>query len=327
MKTIGHRYICVIPVILAVVGCAGDTGVIEPGSPRNDAELSRASDRYGPWSPPVNLGPMINSVLVDITPEISKDGLSLYFSSTRAGGFGMNDLWVSRRACTDMSNAKCAWGAPVNLGPTINNAGVDAAPLLSRDGHLLYFTSERPGGFGLNDVWVSRRANIHDDLAWETPVNLGPGVNTAVFEAGPSLRGPELYFSRGPTAAGPLDIYVSRREGNAFGRGTLVAELSSAGNELRPSIRFDGREMFVSSDRTDRPGSMGAQEIWVSTRKSNADAWSLPDNLGHSINTAFADQQPALSDDGTMLFFASNRPGGSGALDLYVTTRAKGGSE
>lgn len=325
MNTIKCLHAHVLPLVFVAIGCAGDTAVSAPGIPRDDVELSLASDRYGPWSPPVNLGPTINSALVDITPELSKDGLSLYFSSTRAGGFGSNDLWVSRRACTDMSNVDCAWGGPVNLGPTINNAGIDAAPLLSRDGHLLYFTSERPGGFGLNDIWVSHRSNIHDDLAWETPVNLGPGVNTAVFEAGPSLRGPELYFSRGPAAVGPLDIWVSRRDGNTFAPGTLVAELSSAANELRPSIRFDGREIFVSSDRTDRPGSMGAQDIWVSTRRSNADAWSLPVNLGPSINTAFAEQQPALSDDGTMLFFASNRPGGSGAADLYVSTRAKGG--
>jgi hypothetical protein len=327
MKTLTCPGACAFPVLLVALGCAPDAGVIDPGIRHDNVELSRASERYSAWSAPVNLGPTVNSPFAEITPEISKDGLSLYFASTRPGGFGSNDLWVSRRACTDMGDPDCAWGPPVNLGGTINTAGIDAAPHLSRDGHLLFFSSERPGGFGSNDIWVSRRAHTHDDLAWEPPVNLGPGVNGAEFDAGPSLRRPELYFTSGPTAAGPLDVYVSLVAGHTFGPRTLVTELSSAGNELKPSIRFDGREIFVSSDRTDRPGSMGLQDIWVSTRKSNADAWTLPVNLGPIINTSFQDQQPALSDDATMLLFASNRPGGSGGLDLYVATRTKGGQQ
>jgi hypothetical protein len=327
MKTLTCPAACVFPLLLVALGCAPDAEVIDPGIRRDDLGVSLASARYSTWSAPVNLGPTVNSPFADITPEISKDGLSLYFSSTRPGGFGSNDLWVSRRACTDMGDPDCAWGAPVNLGETINTAGIDAAPHLSRDGHLLFFTSERPGGFGSNDIWVSRRTHTHDDFAWEAPVNLGPGVNGAQFDAGPSLRRPEFYFTSGPAAAGPLDVYVSLVAGNTFGPRTLVAELSSAGNELKPSIRFDGREIFVSSDRTDRPGSMGLQDIWVSTRKSNADAWSLPVNLGPPVNTTFQDQQPAISDDGTMLLFASNRPGGSGGLDLYLATRTKGGQK
>lgn len=321
MKTLTCPRACAFTLFLVTLGCAPDAGVIDPGFLSDDVELSSASARYSNWSAPVNLGPTVNSSFADITPEISKDGLSLYFSSTRPGGFGSNDLWVSRRACTDTSDPDCSWAAPVNLGPTINTAGIDAAPHLSQDGHLLFFTSVRPGGVGGNDIWVSRRAHTHDDLAWETPVNLGPGVNGAQFEGGASLRLPEFYLTSGPAAAGPLDVYVSQVVGHAFGPRTLVPELSSAGNELRPSIRFDGREIFVSSDRTDLPGSMGSQDLWVSTRASNADAWSLPVNLGPMINTSFQDQQPAISDDGTMLLFASNRSGGTGGLDLYLATR------
>jgi hypothetical protein len=327
MKTLTCLGACAFPVLLVALGCRPESAVIDPETRGSGVEFSLASERYSAWSAPVNLGPTVNSPFGDITPEISKDGLSLYFGSNRPAGFGSTDLWVSRRACTDMGDPDCSWGAPVNLGPTINTAGIDAAPHLSRDGHLLYFSSERPGGFGSNDIWVSRRADTHDDLAWEAPVNLGPGVNGGEFDAGPSLRRPEFYFTSGPSAAGNLDVYVSLVAGHTFGPRMLVKELSSAGNELRPSIRFDGREIFVSSDRTDRPGSMGLQDIWVSTRKSNADAWTLPVNLGPPINTTFLDQQPAISDDGTMLFFASNRPGGSGGADLYVATRTKGRKE
>ena len=77
---------------------------------------------------------------------------------------GATDLWVSQRASVD-----APWGAPVNLGPTINSPGPDAAPYLSRDGHKLYFASGRPGGFGSNDNWVSWRSDTHDDFAWQAP--------------------------------------------------------------------------------------------------------------------------------------------------------------
>lgn len=325
MKTLTCPRACAFPLLLVALACAPDAGVIDPGIRRDDVELSSASAPYSDWSAPVNLGPTVNSSFADITPEISKNGLSLYFSSTRPGGFGSNDLWVSRRACTDMIDPVCAWGSPINLGPTINTAGIDAAPHLSQDGHLLFFSSVRSEGFGGNDIWVSRRTHIDDDLAWETPVNLGAGVNGAQFDAGASLKRPEFYFTSGPAAAGPLDVYVSEVTGQTFGPRALVAELSSSGNELKPSIRFDGREIFVSSDRTDRPGSMGLQDIWVSTRESHTDAWSLPVNLGPIINTSFQDQQPAISDDGTILLFASNRAGGSGGLDLYLATRTTRG--
>src|SRR5207244_2627846 len=71
------------------------------------------SPKFSGWSTPVNLGPVINSVLRENGPAISKDGLSLYFGSFRAGGFGGSDIWVSHRASVDDS-----WGSPVNLGPS-----------------------------------------------------------------------------------------------------------------------------------------------------------------------------------------------------------------
>ena len=120
-------------------------------------EASLALQRFSGWSTPENLGSTVNSSAIDFTPEISRDGLSLYFASTRPGGLGATDLWVSQRASVD-----APWGAPVNLGPTINSGGPDAAPYLSRDGHRLFFASARPGGFGSNDNWVSWRSDTHD---------------------------------------------------------------------------------------------------------------------------------------------------------------------
>jgi hypothetical protein len=102
----------------------------------------------------VNLGPTINTSSSDNGPAFSKDGLSLYFGSSRPGGFGLMDIWVSQR---DSVNDDC--GAPVNLGPTINTASGDLLPALSRDGHWMFFTSTRPGGFAptTSAAWSRRQ--------------------------------------------------------------------------------------------------------------------------------------------------------------------------
>lgn len=264
------------------------------------------------WDTPVNLGPVVNSPFVDNLPELSKDKLSLYFTSARPGGSGGLDLWVSRRESED-----APWGVPVNLGPIVNSSDNDAAPNLSRDGHYLFITSNRPGGLGSNDIWVSRRKDVHDDLGWTTPVNLGAPINGASFDAGAAFHRPEFYFTRGPAAAA-LDIYVSSIRGHRFTSPSLVEELSSAANEQRPTLRHDRREIFFSSNRS---GGFGLDDIWMSTRSSAHSRWDSPINVGSAINTPFVESQPGLSKDGTMLFFSSDRPGGSGGLDLYISTR------
>src|SRR2546426_3975749 len=123
------------------------------------------SPKFSGWSTPVNLGPAINSVLRENGPTISKDGLSLYFGSFRAGGFGGSDIWVSHRASVDDS-----WGPPVNLGPTINTAVLEAVPEVSRDRHRVVFhPGGGPGSLGGCGSWGSHRAEGHDGLAWGRP--------------------------------------------------------------------------------------------------------------------------------------------------------------
>jgi Tol biopolymer transport system component len=296
---------------------------------------SAQAQKYSDWSAPVNLGPVINSAFNDLQPAISNDGLSLYFTSNRPGSVGGFDMYVSQRA-----SVHDPWGSPVNLGPTVNTTSNEGSPAFSRDGHLMFFESDRPGGLGGRDIWVSRRVNKHDDFGWQTPVNLGPGVNSAADDSGPSYfendengehdedgdndeeGAPQLYFASTRTPGlGGLDIYISEQTASGcFGPAVLVTELSSPGGDAHPSIRHDGLEIFFHSTRV---GSIGVQDLWVATRESTHDAWSTPVNLGVTINTAFAEQQPYLSSDAKTLFFGSDRPGGSGGLDLYMSTRTK----
>jgi hypothetical protein len=284
------------------------------------------------WSDPVNLGPIINDATATSRPRpaISSDDLSLYFSSDRPGGSDKEGLWVSHRASVDDP-----WREPQNLGPTLNTGGTESAPNLSRDQHWLFFHSNRSNlgeGYGGLDIYASYRQDTHDDLGWQYPINLGPGVNTHYDDAGPCyFEDPatgitSLYFDTNrPGGLGDIDINASTLQGFAsFGPAVLVPELSSPNRDTRPAIRRDGLEMFLTSTR---PGGLGSGlNIWVSTRASTLDPWSTPVNLGTPINMdGFDDGSPALSSDGNTLYFFSNRPGGFGVYDLYMSTRLDGG--
>lgn len=264
----------------------------------------QASFANSEWTPPVNLGATINSTFNEQAPTLSPDGLSLYFGSNRPreGGTTDTDLWVSHRSCGD-----CPWGTPVNLGPVINSSAGDNGPSLSLDAHLLFFTSARPGR-GLNDIYVSRRANPKDDFGWGPPEPLGSGVNTTAFEAGAEyVQSAEdgvgnFYFNRGPSQ-GAQDLYVASitRDGETRGAAVLVTELSdAAANDAAPA---------------------GGLDLWISARPSVHDAWSPPENLA-ALNSAGSDQQPSVSSDGRTLLFASDRLGSVGGTDIWMSTRA-----
>jgi hypothetical protein len=87
---------------------------------------------------------------------------------------------------------------------------------------------------------------------------------------------------------------------------------------MEANFRRDGLEIILSSNR---PGSFGLIDLWVSTRPTTHDKWSTPVNLGATINTASQDRAPYLSDDGLTLLFTSDRPGGLGGDDFYMVTR------
>jgi hypothetical protein len=343
MQTTTYLATRMLLISLLALGCGPDAGVIDPGTHAAGTDPLLASQRFSDWSEPVNLGSVVNSSLTEFTPEISHDGVELYFASGRQGPFPagtFNDLWVSRRACTDRDDPSCAWEQPVNLGATVNSSTNEAAPFLSRDGHQLFFNSSRlgPPGFGSTDLYVSRRPCRDVDnprCVWQTPVHLGAPVNTLEFEGGPTIHGSEFYFNRGnvPNAgqvpgSPPADIFVSRMQGHVFLTPAPVVELNSSGFDQRPRLRVDGLEILLSSDRE---GGRGSHDIWASTRQGKGGKWSEPVNLGARVNSVFEDQNPALSADGTTLFFASRRPAlgedcslnpnGLCDLDLYVSTR------
>jgi len=220
---------------------------------------------------------------------------------------------------------------PQNLGWTINTPFNEQAPLLSIDGHRLYFHSNRTGdpwgSQGGADIYVARRHDKRDDLGWEAPRNLGAPVNTDGDEVQPAIFEDDasgavtLYFSRSAAGAGGTDIHqATLQPDGTFGAVAPVAELNSDFIDRQPAIRRDGLEIFIASNR---PGTYGSLDIWVSTRPGTADAWSTPENLGPVVNGPAIEARGALSFDGTVMYLQSDRPGGFGSFDIYTSTRAK----
>jgi Tol biopolymer transport system component len=286
-----------------------------------------AAQQFSGWSNPVNLGVAVNSSSNEQHPALSPDGLSLYFSSDRPGGAGGSDLWVAHR-----STRTSQWGIASVVAP-LNSPSSEFAPAFDPSGRWLFFGSERDGGCGGRDVWVSFRTNTRSDLDWMIPVNLGCGrLSWPGFDDGPTYFQEEktgigtLYFiSDRPGGLGGRDVWsASNRNGSAFGAPVNVTELNSSVDDARPAVRADGLEFLFTSARVGSVplGTAPSTDIWVSTRQSATAPWPVPVNLG-SVNTSATEGAPTLSLDGTTMIFNSNRADTVGGLDLYVTTRTR----
>jgi Tol biopolymer transport system component len=323
----------VTSLFIFLAGCDAESPATTPAITGVLAFEQAAGDapRFSDWSAPVNLGPVVNSPFIEQGASVSKDGLSLYFHCTGCSTGTGADLYVSQRA-----SVEDPWGPPQRLGSNVNTTDNETAPTVSLDGHQLFFARDGQTGFGGTDLYVSHRRDKRDDFGWEPAVNLGSGINTTANEAQATLFKDDetetttLYFSSNrPGGPGLDDIYASTLQPDGtFGPAVPVVELNTSSNDRQPAVRRDGLEMFLGSDR---PGTLGGIDIWVSTRGTTHDAWSAPVNLGPVVNTTLIDARPALSFDGTTLYFQSNRAGAVGCssptgpcvFDLWVTTRTR----
>src|SRR4030095_6370069 len=299
--------------VLCALGCYTATTHSSPSAPQT----------CGDWSAAINVGPPINTTYNDNYAVLSRDDLTMYFTSDRPGSLG-DDLWFATRESVDSP-----WQEPQNMGAPINTAYTDSLPLLSPHEHVLYFHSTRPAGScgapGPGDIWMSRRRNKNSE--WGAPTNLGCVLNTAADEIAPAFfEDPEreqasLFYGSNRPGSRDYDVYASPLgEHGLGGPGILVPEFSSPGRDTRIFIRRDGLEAFITSDRT---GGQGLIDIWTSTRDTLSDTWSTPVDLSSPGNSYSDDGSPWLSRDGTTLYFFSTRALGYGQRDIWYTTRVK----
>jgi hypothetical protein len=263
---------------------------------------------------PTNLGPTVNSSTGDGSPSISADGLELYFGSLRGG---WSDIWVTRRKSIDDE-----WGEPVNLGSTVNNSAAwDSESSISADGLELYFASDRTGGIGGYDLWVTRRATTNDP--WGEPANLGPNINTSIDDTDVciSADGLSLYIESYRNGGnGRNDLWVANRAMTSDPWGELVnlgSTVNTSASDGAPSISADGLVLFFSDHPNPRSGGYGSTDIWMMRRSTTSEPWGEPTNLGPRVNSSSNDQGPNISSDGSTLYFFSRRSGGYGDFDLW----------
>ncbi|MBK7752093.1 MAG: PD40 domain-containing protein [Flavobacteriales bacterium] len=271
---------------------------------------------------PKNLGPAVNSANAEYYPCITADDRTLLYTRDlpdAASPWGhQEDFYVSTR------DEKGEWttGRPVGGVVTPANEG---AGTLSPDGRFIIFTAcagmegeygAGRKGLGSCDLFISRRIGNR----WSPPENLGPPVNSRNWESQPSLAsdGRTLYYVRGTQAQDGLkdmDIYVTRlqEDGSFSAPEKLGSAINTPFQEESVQIHPDGRTLYFSSNG--HP-AFGGLDIYVS-RMQDDGTWGPALNLGYPINTGGDENSLLVSADGRIAYFASDRAGGQGDLDLY----------
>ncbi|MFT3827304.1 MAG: OmpA family protein [Chitinophagaceae bacterium] len=154
------------------------------------------------WSAPENLGGRINTEAWESAPSLSPDKRDLYFASSRPGGYGGSDIYVSHR----LPNGQ--WSEPENMGPNINTAGEESCPFIHADNQTLYFTSGGHLGYGGDDLFMVKKEGKG---VWSKPINLGYPINTIENEGSLVIAadGKTAYYASDRSDShGNLDIYT-----------------------------------------------------------------------------------------------------------------------
>jgi len=149
------------------------------------------------------------------------------------------------------------------------------------------------------------------------PKSLGENINTEGFEYLPSLTADENMLIYTARVEGQEDFFISHRKDGVWQKGKALEAINTPLNEGAQSISADGKYLvFTACDRKD---GFGQCDLYFSEVKGNR--WTPAKNLGQTINTAASEKQPSISADGQSLYFSSNRKGGYGGLDIYVSHR------
>lgn len=269
---------------------------------------------------PTNLGKAINSDRPEYYPSITADEETFIFTRLVKDGRsyqGKNEEILRSFQRDD------TWFPAVPI-PELNSEFNEGAPSIAGDGKTLVFTAcelmgeygGRRVGQGSCDLFISKKVAGK----WTEPENIGKPINTKNWETQPSLTadGNTVFFIRGvPSNTGvkEQDIYYSSRQPN--GKWGIPVKLSPKVNtpyrEESVFIHPDGNTLYFSSDG--HPG-MGGLDLYMS-RRDNGGRWQKPENLGYPINTFKDENSLLVSPNGELAYFASDRDGGFGDLDLY----------
>lgn len=211
----------------------------------------------------------------------------------------------------------------INMGTEINTEHSEYVPAVSSDQNEIYFTSRRPESTGgllddygryFEDIYSSKKV----DGVWEKATNIGSPLNTNTHDAVVNLTadGNEMVIYRTNDNLYGGDLYISKNLAGSWTEASKLSEnINSPYQEASASISPDGKLMYISSNR---PGGLGGKDIYRARRLPDGQ-WSLPENLGPTINTPFDEDAPYIQADGRTLFFSSNGHQTMGGFDIFKT--------
>ena len=224
------------------------------GYPDGDLFVSTRETTQDTWGVPVRLGPTINAT-GEFHPDISSDGLELYFMSFRSAPPNGGALWVTRRTTRDHD-----WGEPENLGRFFSGGARENSPAISSDGLELYLSD---AGDDQRDLWMISRSSVSDP--WGQLVNLGPTVNSSADEGCPSISSDSrmlFFYSERSGGLGDRDIWVASRPSPNDDWGAPVnlgPNVNTPSYEIAPCISADGRTLYFQSGQN---RGYTNQDIW-----------------------------------------------------------------
>jgi outer membrane protein OmpA-like peptidoglycan-associated protein/Tol biopolymer transport system component len=197
----------------------------------------------GIFSNPKLVNGGINSTNNEGTCSISSDGRTMVFTSCEGrSSFGSCDLYITYKTGEQWSN-------PQNIGSSVNSPYWESQPALSGDGKLLFFSSERPGGFGRKDLWLSQ---LSKQGVWASAVNLGKNINTTSDDISPFIHanGSTFFFSsNGRKSFGGFDIFMANIiDGNFEEPQNLGYPINDADDQVSLFVTADGKTAYFASD-------------------------------------------------------------------------------
>ncbi len=217
-------------------------------------------DSCGGWFKPKNMGSPPNTPDQEAAQMISADRHYSFFTkcdnrSQNGWENGGCDLYMSY-------TADSVWSQPQSFGGTINSPAFEGMACLSPDNRELFFVSNRPGGIGGMDIWVSK----FDNGLWQLPRNLGPEINTSGDETAPFIHPDNytLYFSStGHDGFGGADFFMAKRKNDSlWSQVTNMGEpLNSTADENSLCVNFSGTKIYFSSDRYNHVGNFDLYEM------------------------------------------------------------------
>ena len=195
--------------------------------------------KNGKWSDPYVT--VFSDGKSDVNPAISKDGKKIFFGSSREDTWGARDIYVSYR------KKDGTWSKAENLGKTVNSSGNDNHPSVTANG-TLYFHSDKPGGFGKQDIYFSK----FSDGIYSAPVNLGENINTEFADCDAFIDPEERYIIftslERPDSYGGADLYISyKTDGKNWTKPKNLGEkINTEHIDFCPKVSNNGKYLFFS---------------------------------------------------------------------------------